>query len=303
MVAPAWIPWIEKQGAMISIIIPACNESTVIKRALTGITNRACLGEIDVIVVCNGCTDDTAQQARQIESSIRVIETPTGNKTHALNIGDAAAGSVFPRVYMDADVVINIEDLRALANRLDRGDILAAAPTGIAVVDGGGLLARWYYDIARLLPSARDGFGGSGVYALSQEGRRRFGPFPNIIADDMYVQSNFRSHEYETITSATSTVFWPARLRDILRTKIRVKRGHHQVARAFPDRSRDRRRNHAAILALFRRFNLWPKLAVYCAVVVIAEIAAFLPSGKKGYRWLRDESTRMSGPNGLSAPS
>jgi glycosyltransferase involved in cell wall biosynthesis len=288
---------------MISVIIPACNESTVIKRALTGITNRARLGEIDVIVVCNGCTDDTAQQARQIEPPVRVIETPIGSKTHALNLGDAAAGSVFPRVYMDADVVINIEDLRALANRLDRGDILAAAPTGIAVVEGGGWLARWYYDIARLLPSARDGFGGSGVYALSREGRRRFGQFPNIIADDMYVQSNFRSHEYETITSATSTVFWPARLRDIFRTRIRVKRGHHQVARAFPGRSHDRRRNHATLLALFRRSNLWAKLAVYCAVVVTAEMAAFLPSRKKGYGWLRDESTRMRRANHLSEPS
>jgi glycosyltransferase involved in cell wall biosynthesis len=279
---------------MISVVIPAYNESAVIKRALNGITNGALVGELDVIVVCNGCTDDTAARARQIGYPVRVIETMTSNKTHALNLGDAAAGPTFPRVYMDADVVMNVDSLRALANRLDRGDILAVAPLASVVVDGCGLLARWYYDIARSLPSVRDGFGGSGVYALSREGRQRFGQFPNIIADDMYVQSNFKSHEYETVASATTTVFGPTKLRDILRIGIRVKRGHLQVARAFPNRSRDRQANNHAIIALFKRFNLWPKLGLYCAVMVTAQIAAYWPAGKNGYRWLRDESTRLA---------
>ena len=208
---------------MISVVIPAYNEGAVIKRALNGITNGAHAGELDVIVVCNGCTDDTAQRTQQVGYPVRVIETTTSSKTNALNLGDAAAGPTFPRVYMDADVVMRIDHLRALANRLARGDILAAAPLARVVVDGCGLLARWYYDIAGLLPSARDGFGGSGAYALSREGRRRFGQFPNIIADDMYVQSNFKSHEYETVASATTTVFGPVRLRDILRIRISSK--------------------------------------------------------------------------------
>lgn len=288
---------------MISVVIPACNEGTVIKRALNGITNGARDGELDVIVVCNGCADDTAEQARQIGYPIRVVETLAKSKTYALNLGDAAAGATFPRVYMDADVVLNVEGLRALSNRLDRGDILAVAPSGRVVVDGCGLLARWYYDIAWLLPSARDGFGASGVYALSREGRQRFDIFPNIIADDMYVQSHFKLHECETVVSAASTVFRPAKLRDILRIDIRVKRGNRQVAHAFPYLSRDRRRNHRTILALFGRLSLWPKLVVYCGVVVIAEIAARWPAGRSGYRWLRDESTRMHRPNRLSTPS
>ena len=279
---------------MISVIIPAYNESVVIKRALSAITTGARAGELDVIVVCNGCTDDTAQRARQISYPVRVIETMTSGKTHALNLGDAAAGSSFPRVYVDADVVVSVESLRALANRLARGDILAAAPLAHVVVEGCGLFARWYYEVAGALPSARDGFGGSGVYALSREGRRRFGRFPNIIADDMFVQSNFKSCEYETIESVATTVFGPARLRDILRVRIRIKRGHRQIARAFPDRSRDRQSNNKAIVGLFKRPNLWPQLVLYCAIMIAAQIAAFWPAGKKGYRWLRDESTRLA---------
>lgn len=288
---------------MISVVIPAYNESTVIKRALNGITNGARAREIDLVVVCNGCTDDTAQQAREIAYPVRVIETMTASKTQALNLGDAVAGPTFPRVYMDADVVMTVENLRALVNRLDRGDILAAVPSAKVVVEDSGLFARWYYDIASILPSARDGFGASGVYALSREGRQRFDQFPNVIADDMYVQSNFKSYEYETIASAVSTVFKPAKLRDILRINIRVKRGNRQVARVFPNRSRDRRSNHKTILALFARVNLWPKLALYCAVVVIAEIAALWPAGRKGHHWLRDESTRVCRPGYRSTPT
>src|SRR5690242_13664181 len=104
--------------AMISVVIPAYNESAVIKRALNAITDGARFGEMEVIVVCNGCTDDTARQARQIGYPVRVIETMTGSKTHALNLGDAAAGAIFPRVYMDADVVMSVGDLRALTDGL-----------------------------------------------------------------------------------------------------------------------------------------------------------------------------------------
>jgi glycosyltransferase involved in cell wall biosynthesis len=45
---------------MISIIIPAHNESSVIARTLKAMTDGAKPGELDVIVVCNGCSDDTA---------------------------------------------------------------------------------------------------------------------------------------------------------------------------------------------------------------------------------------------------
>lgn len=277
---------------MISIVIPAYNESAVIKRALYEITKGAHTGELDVIVVCNGCTDDTAQLARQVGSSVRVIETITGNKPYALNLADAAAGSTFPRVYMDADVLMDIESLRALASRLTRSDVLVAAPTARIVVDRCTLFARWYYEIAALLPSTQRGLGVSGVYALSHEGRRRFDRFPNLNAEDEYVWLNFKSHERETVASATATVFKPAKLRNILRVNIRWKRSHRQLARAFPDLWASRQGNHKTILTLFKRLKLWPKLVVYCAVVVTAQAAVYWPAGKKYYQWLRDESTR-----------
>ena len=136
---------------MISIIVPAYNESTVIARALAAITAGAKRDEIDVIVVCNGCTDDTASKAREFGPPIRVIETSVGNKAHALNVGDKAARS-FPRIYADSDVVISLDTIRAIAARFERGDALAVAPLPSINLVGCSYLVRAYFEI-RSMPS------------------------------------------------------------------------------------------------------------------------------------------------------
>ena len=46
---------------MISIIIPAHNEEKVISRAPAGVPNAVASGVLEVIVVCNGCSDRTAE--------------------------------------------------------------------------------------------------------------------------------------------------------------------------------------------------------------------------------------------------
>ena len=100
-------------------------EDCPISRAITtGFPQK----ELDVVVVCNGCTDGTANTARRFGSAVRVIETDVASKVHALNLGDQVARS-FPRVYIDADVVITADAIRAIANRLEQGDVLAVAPT------------------------------------------------------------------------------------------------------------------------------------------------------------------------------
>jgi len=112
---------------MISIVIPAHNESSVIARTLSAMTEGAEPREFDIVVVCNGCTDDTANVARRFAPLARVIETEVAGKPHALNLGDQAAIG-FPRIYADADVVITPDTIRTLARRLQCGDVLAVAP-------------------------------------------------------------------------------------------------------------------------------------------------------------------------------
>src|SRR6266699_3852507 len=101
---------------MISVIVPAHNEHSVISRTLKTMTARAIPGELEVIVVCNGCTDDTAAVAGNFGPPVRVIETGLAGKTLALNLGDKAA-TFFPRIYAFVDVHSNHQKLRSFPTR------------------------------------------------------------------------------------------------------------------------------------------------------------------------------------------
>ncbi len=61
---------------MATVIVPAHNEARVIGRLLGPLVSGARPGELDVIVVANGCTDDTAQVAAACGPMVRVISVP-----------------------------------------------------------------------------------------------------------------------------------------------------------------------------------------------------------------------------------
>src|SRR5688572_24864616 len=137
---------------MISVIIPAHNESAVIGRCLRALTNGAVPGQLEVIVVANGCTDDTAAvataAARNFGAGVKVVETPIGSKILALNLGDEAATG-FPRFYVDADVVLTRAAVEQLAARLDAGSsgVLAVAPRPRFAVDRASWVVRAFYEV------------------------------------------------------------------------------------------------------------------------------------------------------------
>src|SRR5262245_59076669 len=206
---------------MISIVVPAHNESAVIARTLGTWVGSPGSETMSVTVVCNGCTDDTTNIARRFAPAVHVIETDVASKTHALNLGDRASRA-FPRIYADADVVITIDAIRALASRLERGNVLAVAPTSEINLTGCSWSVRKYFGVRSRLPSSREGMGGSGVYALSEAGRRRFAQFPDVIADDAYVRLQFKPEERETLPFVKSTVFAPRTIQQLIAVRTRI---------------------------------------------------------------------------------
>ena len=277
---------------MISVIIPAHNESSVIGRTLQAITDGAAAQELEVIVVCNGCTDDTADVARSFGPPVRVLETDVASKTHALNLGDEAA-QFFPRIYADADVVITIETIRSLARRLERGDVLAVAPSASFDLSSCSWPVRACYQIRSLLPSAQEGIGGSGVYALSAAGRRRFRVFPALTADDGFVRIQFQPEERETLRAASTKVFPPRTIADLLATKTRAHYGSFELAALFPNLWKNRgESNNKSLIRLFRDPRLWPQLAVYCLITALAKRRAQGRLRNGTAKWERDNTSR-----------
>jgi hypothetical protein len=277
---------------MISVIIPAHNEASVIARTLQAMTEGAEPHELDIIVVCNGCTDDTAPVARRFAPRVRVIETDISGKTHALNLGDEAA-QAFPRIYADADVIITVQTIRTLTRRLEQGDVLAVAPTPRFDLVACSWPVRACYQIRSLLPSAQEGIGGSGVYALSKAGRARFREFPALTADDGYVRIQFQPAERETHRSATSTVFPPRTIKDLIATKTRAHYGSFELAALFPGLWHNRgESNGRSLIRLFKDPRLWFKLATYCTITVIAKRRAQKRLRSGTAVWERDHTSR-----------
>jgi glycosyltransferase involved in cell wall biosynthesis len=283
---------------MISIVVPAHNESSVIARTLKPWVDGPGSEDLSVVVVCNGCTDDTASNARRFGPTVHVVESEIASKTHALNLGDRTS-SIFPRIYVDADILITLDAIRALARRLEQGDVLAVAPTPDMDLTGCSRLVRLYFSVRSRLPSAAQGFGGSGVYALSEAGRRRFAQFPDVIADDTFVRLQFKPEERVTLASARSNVFPARTIRQLIGVRTRAYTGTFELARRFPELGTNMgETNNRTLIRLLKEARLWPGLAIYCYVNIIARCRAVVRSRVGAAVWQRDDTSRRP----LSAP-
>ena len=279
----------------ISVVIAAHNEEDVLGRCLDALVQATRPQELEIIVVCNGCTDRTADVAREYGNRVRVIETSTASKTAALNLGDARV-SGFPRFYVDADVTLPLESIGLIAARLDEGDALAASPVMDLDLRASSLAVRAYYRIWMRLPYVREGMIGVGVYALSEDGRARFGEFPEVIADDGYVRMLFRPGERIRVDDAPVRVYAPARLTDLVRIKTRSRLGRCQLQQRYPDLVAHERTTKSygnAMGTIFVRPWLWPAAIVYAIVVAWSHRRANKQlSSIDDYVWERDQSSR-----------
>jgi glycosyltransferase involved in cell wall biosynthesis len=281
---------------MISIIVPAHNEESVVASGLTALTEEANQGELEVIVVCNGCTDRTAQIARAFGPPVTVIETDVASKPHALNLGDRAA-SGFPRFYVDADVALPLAAVRQIAQVLERGPAIAAAPAVENVfLDGADPRVRTYYEVWMALPYVQEGMMAAGAYALSEQGRARFGDFPDVIADDGYVRLLFGPGERIEVAGAVCRVLAPMTLADLIKIKTRSRLGVIELAQRFPELYRPdagRKAYGKAFLTLLSQPRLYGGIVLYAWVTALARARALRQARNfQGYAWERDNSSR-----------
>lgn len=275
-------------------MIPAHDEGTVIERCLRALTADSHPGEIEIIVVCNGCIDDTAERARAFGNDVRVIETDIESKSHALNLGDEAATS-FPRFYVDADVVFRAPALRRVSQVLDEGHVFAAEPRLEVDLTDRGWAMRAYHAIWMRLPYVTGGMLGSGVYAVSQRGRERFQRFPDIIADDEFIRRCFDVAEKASILDASFTVIPPVTLASLINIEVRRRHGMKELMNILPEN--DRREywsQRITIARLAATPTLWPALVVYLWVKLAPRFAyAWQSMHRRHTEWRRDDSSRV----------
>jgi len=272
---------------MVSVVIAAHNEGRVLGRCLDALLAGG-NGGLDVTVVANGCTDDTAAVARA-RPGVRVIELAEASKPAALNAGDAAAVG-FPRVYLDGDIPLSGAAVRALAAALlDDGPALAAVPRRELVLAGRPLLVRGYYAVHNRLPVFATGLVGRGAITLSEPGRARFDRFPDMIADDLFLDSLFGPAERVVVSETSAPVGTPLRTRDLLRRLVRVRAGNAAMRAAAGETRRAARLSWLRDVVLPRP---WLAPAAVCYVGLTATAALLARRRARATHWGRDESSR-----------
>jgi hypothetical protein len=283
---------------VVAVIVPAHNEASVIGRLLAQLASPARNQELpglDVIVVPNGCTDDTAEIAASYGPPVRVLPIPEASKRAALTAGDAAATS-FPRIYADADVELSLADIRALVDALDQPGVLAAGPHRVLPLEGRPWVVRWYYDIWTRLPEVRSGLFGRGVIALSEAGCARVASLPPLQADDLASSLAFAAHERVVVADARVVIQIPRTARDLLRRRVRVATGVAQVGKTEgAPQSTARTRPAELIKMAVREPLLAPRVALFLGMAVLAQLRARRAVSRGDYAtWLRDESSRQA---------
>lgn len=270
-----------------SIVIPAHNEQAVLRYCLDGLLAASAPGEFDVIVVANGCTDGTADVARRYP--VRVIETPVPGKANALRVGDAECRT-FPRIYVDADVVLNTHAVRALIDEAARPGVLACAPAPKWDLAGAGIVARRIHRVHDLLMAPQRALSGVGVYVLTAAGHPRAFPLPDLIADDEWVHRSFSAEERTVVLGAQSVVRPPRTVREHLHRRVRVRSGNRQLAAlGRPAAARLGLGDLRGLLA--QRAVSRTDVACYLSVLLLDRAFTSVYDGQA--RWGTDRSSRM----------
>ncbi|MCT9818984.1 glycosyltransferase family 2 protein [Microbacterium sp. W1N] len=271
---------------MASIIIAAHDEEAVIGRCLDALRDQ--VTGADVIVSANGCHDRTAQIAATHGAT--VIDRVEPGKAAALNAAERVA-STFPRVYLDADIVVPPEGLAHLLAQLEAPGVLAAVPRRRIELAGRPWPVRAYFAINERLPVFRDGLFGRGMIAVSAAGRERFDEFPTVIADDLFLDSQFATPEKREAPEVEVVVAAPRRTRDLVARLVRVRRGNAQLRAAAESLGVEVRPGDR--WAWLREVVVPRPHLLVAAVpyVVITALAAWRARRDTG-GWGRDESTR-----------
>lgn len=271
------------------IVIPACNEETVIGRCLSALLKGVDGDAVQIIVACNGCTDRTADVARGFGDTIQVLDLPRPSKTAAIRAAEMLCGHR-PRLYVDADVELSGSSARALLERL-RTSAIAARPPIKYSTDGAAWPVLRYYRARSATASVMGSLWGAGVYGLSEQGRSRFAEFPDVVADDLWVDQHFDPHEIEIVDCDPVIVHTPTTVAGLRRILRRAHRGAAECSKEGAGKGSTVRTLKDLVRVARSGMSETLDVATYVTFAAISRVDVSLV---RSSGWERDETSRGS---------
>ncbi len=269
-----------------AVIIPAHDEAAVIGRTLRALAPLTRCSEVEIVVACNGCRDDTAEIARGF-AGVTVVETDEASKAAGLNLGDRAA-TAWPRLYLDADIEVDPAAVAAVFAELAEPGVLAARPRFVYDVSGASLPVRAYYRArARITAPARRMWGAGG-YATNAAGHSRFAAFPALTADDCWFDALFADEEKRVVATEGMRVRTPRDVHALLAVLTRQHRGHVQASTGDTAAARVR-----SLIGGIRRISEATDAAWYIGLTAWTRLRVARAARRDaGAVWERDLSSR-----------
>ena len=241
----------------VRIVVPARNEARALPALLKSIAvaiatarDRGAIWNVEVVVVTDRCSDDTAAVA--VAAGATVIEAPApGGKVEALRAG--LCDGVDVHVFVDADVVVGPATLLDLVTTLLASPTTLATCPPLAVPEKPVSLsplswALWRYNRARGFSSERLWLSGRcyaartvtfpTVAEMSNRCRAAGWPPQPLRADDLWLSRSLLQHGAAAIVHVdTDPVVFrpPATLAGMSRTWRRLRRERRVVDVLFPE--------------------------------------------------------------------
>lgn len=275
----------------ISLIIPAHNEETVIGRCLNTLNNLSCLNEVEIIVVCNGCTDNTAAVARTTVPWATVLDEKTPGKVNALNVGIThAVADVF--AFLDSDLEIEGEQIVRLCHHLhQRADKLGACGRMHLETTHSNWLVSQYYRAWQLGPYFNNGkFGG--FFVLKREMMEKLFPLPTLTNDDEFIRRSIPVGGILYDPAVCFTAQAPRTVRALLSVNLRILRGNRQLASmGLPSGLAT---GSTILKKGLSNPRLWVGVAIYVFISAWGRLRMIIQSEQSGDQWERDDTSRVA---------
>ncbi|WMP18076.1 glycosyltransferase family 2 protein [Thiothrix lacustris] len=275
---------------MASVIVPAHNEASVIRRCLDSLNGQAGLDTL--IVACNGCTDNTAEIVRKEYPNAICLDIVTPSKVNALNEAEKWV-TTWPVFYIDADTRLSANAITTITQSLESNPtLLLVAPEPVIDTSQSSWLVRQYYRTWLQLPYIRDGVVATCSYVITQAGRERFTEFPAIINDDGFVRCQFERQERGNISGAEIFITAPQDLYSLIKIKTRARLGNIQLAAAKLCTKADKKPYSSVLLNQLMSREIVPTLIYLSIASFIRWRAARQYRNLRTYTWEKDQSSR-----------
>jgi cellulose synthase/poly-beta-1,6-N-acetylglucosamine synthase-like glycosyltransferase len=226
---------------LVSVIIPIHNGGRFVEEKLKSVFALDYPHErLEVIVVADGCTDDTEAQVRELQNkSLCLISIPHSGKPAALNAGVArASGQIL--LMTDVRQQLQPDSLRAMAACFEDSEV--GVVSGALVFregtcrDQADVRLYWRYEswIRERLSEIDSMFGATGPFYAMR--RSLFVPLPeDILLDDVYLPMMAFLRGYRLIVepAARATEYPITSAREFGR-KVRTLGGNYQLMLRLP---------------------------------------------------------------------